>query len=386
MSPFFSDHFGNPNSLHLFGRNAQSALDDARSKIAALLDANFSEIVFTSGATESNNIALNRTAMYLANKGRRKFVTTRSEHKSVLDCSSYLKSQGIEVAFLNIQKDGLVDLEHLSNIIDDSVSLLSICMVNNETGVLQDVRKIVDICHDRGVLVHTDATQAFGKIPINLKDLEVDFLSCSGHKIYGPKGIGALFYRQENKKCLRVPDSNHDVEFGIRSGTIPVALCVGMGKASEIAGLELDANLAHIASLRKLLIDGIFNHLNEIYLNGSQSSHYPGILNVSFRGCEGEALMMECKRIAVASGSACTSNRLSVSHVLDAMNVKTDISQSSIRISIGKSTSESDILTAVEDLIAATVKLREMSPIWDMITAGMDIDSMFEGKRCGYVV
>ncbi|MDR1475708.1 MAG: cysteine desulfurase [Holosporales bacterium] len=387
MIPFFTECYGNPNSLHIFGLKALDALESARKSVSDLISAEIEEIVFTSGATESSRMAIERTVTYLASKtGRNKFITTKSEHKSILDCADYLKSRDIEVIYLKVKSDGLIDFDHLVDILDESIGLMSICMVNNETGVLQDIGRIADLCHAKGTLLHSDATQGFGKIPINVKDLDVDFLSASGHKIYGPKGIGILFYKKSYKKFIRVPLANRDVEFGLRAGTVPVALCVGMGKASEFAKSTMATDLIRITNLRKLLLDNLFEALPEIHINGSVESNYPGIVNLSFRGCEGEALMMECKRIAVSSGSACTSNKLSISHVLEAMGTAPDIAQSSLRISIGKPTNDSDILIATEDLISATTKLRQMSPIWDMIKAGMDISSIFEGKHCAYAV
>jgi cysteine desulfurase len=382
MIPYFTEYYGNPNSLHSFGFDALKALNVARNGVAGLIGADPEEIVFTSGSTESSRIAIERTSL----SGRKKFITTKSEHKSILDCADTIKSRGIDVSYLKIKSDGLVDFEHLDGLLDESVGLLSICMVNNETGVLQDIKRITSLCHAKGVLLHTDATQAFGKVPIDVRDLDIDFLSASAHKIYGPKGIGILFFKKANTRLLRVPMANHEVEFGLRSGTVPVALCVGMGKAAEIAKSEMSSDFGRIAGLRAILVENLSNALDEIYINGSAESNYPGIVNISFRGCEGEALMMECKRIAVSSGSACTSNKLSISHVLKSMSIPADIAQSSIRISIGKSTSESDILIAIEDLIAATTKLRQMSPIWDMIKAGIDIGSIFEGKHYDYAV
>ncbi len=380
MSPYFLEHFGNPNSLHAYGTAALEALDTARGKVSELINANFEEIVFTSGATESNRIVIERPIQRLMKQGKNHFITTKTEHKSVFEMADCVIALGGEVTFLDVLHDGVIDLSHLAACIKGSTSLCSICFVNNETGVFQDIKSIAKICHERDVLIHTDATQAFGKIPIDIKDLDVDFLSASGHKIYGPKGIGMLFAKRQIQRLLRVPDANREVEFGIRSGTVPVPLCVGMGKASEIASHEMAEDLARISRLRKMLVEGISSRLDEIYINGSDSG-YPGIVNVSFRGCEGEALMMEASRLAVSSGSACTSNKLSISHVLKAMNIPTDIAQASIRISIGRPTTEQDINVAIESLVTATQKLRKMSPIWDMIKAGVNLDAFFGSKE-----
>ena len=378
MIPYFSEVFGNPNSLHKFGMDAREAVDNARTQIKQVLNSDFEEIIFTSGTTESTRIALTRTAKYLLKSGKNKILTLPTEHKATLTTVNLLKTDGVEVEFLEVDSSGILHPEVLENALNDKVGIVSICHANNETGTVQDIRKIIELCHKNGALVHLDATQSFGKIKIDVRDLDIDFMSASGHKIYGPKGIGLLFCKKSNKKYLRVPRANPEVEFGIRAGTIPVPLCVGLGKAAEIANSEMEKNWNHVSELREIFINGIKSQLDEIYVNGSEKSNYPGIINMSFRGCEGEALMMEAGKIAVSSGSACTSNILSISHVLDAMKIPADIAQSSLRITIGKDTSEADIKIAIEDLVNATKKLRNMSPVWDMIKAGIDIDSVFK--------
>lgn len=371
MLPYFSEKFGNSNSLHGYGHDALQGLNCARSQIADLIRASFDEIIFTSGATESNRMVITRAA------NKKKVITTKTEHKSIFDACQEVDN----AIFMDVGHDGLLDLEKLENSLDENVGIVSICMVNNETGVLQDIKKICEICHKKGVLVHTDATQAFGKIHIDVKDLDIDFLTASAHKIYGPKGIGILFFKKEHHKLLRVRGANSEIEFGIRAGTVPVNLCVGFGAAAELALHEMDADFERISGLRQLLISEITKNLDEIYINGSEKSFYPGIANISFRGCEGEALMMEASRICVSSGSACTSNRLSISHVLEAMGIVPDIAQSSIRVSIGRFTTEEEIKIASEDLVKATLKLREMSPVWEMIKQGLNIDSVFSCRR-----
>lgn len=378
MVPYYSEIFGNPNSLHSFGLVAREAVEKARRRVSQAINSDFDEVVFTSGATESIRIALVRTATVLKKLGRTRFLTLPTEHKATLTIADYLKSNGFSVDYLSVDGDGVLDLESLEGALDDQAGVVSICHANNETGTLQDIKKITEICHKHGVLVHVDATQSLGKIKIDVRDLGIDFMSASGHKLYGPKGIGILFFKKNNRGYLRVPRANPDVEFGIRAGTIPVPLCVGMGKAVELASSEIDKNWRHAVALRKMFIDGVKSQLDEIYINGSETSNYPGIINMSFRGCEGEALMMEASRIAVSSGSACTSNVLSISHVLDAMKVPADIAQSSLRITIGKDTSEDDINIAIDDLVSATKKLRDMSPVWDMIKAGIDVDQVFK--------
>ena len=378
MLPYFTEVFGNPNSLHKFGMDAKDALDIARTRIAEALNSDFEEIVFTSGATESTNIAIIRTMKSLQKSGKTRFLTLPTEHKATLTVANYLKSNGFDVEFLEVNREGILEIETLESALNERVGMLSICHINNETGTMQDIRNIIEICHKHGVLVHVDATQSLGKTKIDVRALDIDFLSASGHKVYAPKGIGILFCKKANMKYLRVPRANPEVEFGIRAGTVPVCLCVGMGKAIEIANKDIDKNWQHAVQLRKMFIDGIKSQLDEIYINGSEESNYPGIINMSFRGCEGEALMMEAKHIAVSSGSACTSNVLSISHVLDAMKVPADIAQSSLRITIGKDTTEDDVRVAIDDLMNATKKLRKMSPVWDMIKAGVDIDGVFK--------
>ena len=377
MLPYYAEIFGNPNSLHKFGMDAKDALDIARNRIAQAINSNFDEIIFTSGATESTNIAAIRTMKHLLKAGKNRFLTLPTEHKATLTVANFLKTNGFDVEFLDVNREGILELETLKNALNEQIGMLSICHINNETGTMQDIGNIINICHEHNVLVHIDATQSLGKTKINVRALDIDFLSASGHKVYAPKGIGILFCKKANMKYLRVPKANSEVEFGIRAGTVPVALCVGMGKAVEIADKDIEKNWQHAVELRKIFIDGVKSQLDEIYINGSEKSNYPGIINMSFRGCEGEALMMEAKHIAVSSGSACTSNVLSISHVLDAMQVPADIAQSSLRITIGKETTEADIEIAVEDLVNATKKLRNMSPVWDMIKAGVDIDSVF---------
>jgi cysteine desulfurase len=313
-------------------------------------------------------------------KGNKCFLTIKTEHKSILNIGLLLKQYGMNIKLLGVNNDGILDLNYLDENLNECSGLFSVCFVNNETGVLQDIKKISEICHKKNVLLHVDATQALGKIPIDVKDLDIDFMSASGHKIYGPKGIGILYSKKENMKYLRVPGANPEVEFGIRAGTVNVPLCVGMGKACSLAKSEMSESLKKITKLREMFIKGITSKLDEIYINGSEEHNYPGIINISFRGCEGEALMMEAHRISVSSGSACTSNKLTISHVLDAMNVPPDIAQSSLRITIGRMTSESDIEIAIEDLVNATNKLRDMSPVWDMIKSGIDVNSVFKDR------
>ena len=374
MIPYFTEAYGNMNSLHYYGAEALEAVYDARTQISKDINSEFNEIIFTSGATESSSIAILRSIKRL----KQDFFTAKSQHASIIGIVHELQSSNYNVHFLNINRSGILDLNYLEEQLKQYKGLVSVCLVNNETGTLQNIKPIVELCHKYGSLIHVDATQAYGKLHLDMKELDIDFMSASGHKIYGPKGIGILFCKKSNLKYIRIPRSNPDVEFGIRAGTIPVPLCIGFAEASKISHEYIDQELERILKLRQLFIDNIKSNLEEIYINGSETSNYPGITNISFRGCEGEALMMESSRIAISSGSACTSNKLTISHVLAAMGVPPDIAQSSLRITFGRYTTERDIRIAVEDLIKATLKLRSVSAIWDMIKSGIDVNKVFE--------
>ena len=374
MLPYFSEEYGNINSLHYYGAEALEALSNARSQIAKDIKVNAEEMIFTSGATESSNVAILRTIERL----NQCFFTAKTQHASIISIAERLQVLKRSVQYLKVNNEGILDINDLENKLKENKGLVSVCLVNNETGTLQDIKTITEVCHRNNCLIHVDATQAYGKIHLDIKDLDIDFMSASGHKIYGPKGIGILYCKKSNQKYIRVPRANPDIEFGIRAGTIPVPLCVGFAEASKISHSCIDEELERIGKLREIFISKIKNNLEEIYINGSQTSNYPGIINVSFRGCEGESLMMESKRIAISSGSACTSNKLTISHVLDAMGIAPDIAQSSLRIAIGRHTTEEDINVAVEDLTNATLKLRSISAVWDMIKAGIDINKRFE--------
>lgn len=374
MVPYFTEIYGNSNSFHVYGSKALEGLYNARSQIAKDLNADLKEVVFTSGASESNRIAILRAIERL--KGD--FLTAKTQHTSVMSLVSNLQSNGSSIHYLHVGHDGLLDLDYLESQLKIFRGLVSVCWVNNETGTMQDIKTISEICHKYGSLLHVDGTQAFGRIRINVKDLDFDFMSASGHKIYGPKGIGILYFKSSVAKYIRIPRANPDVEFGVRAGTVAVPLCVGMAEASKIAQTCIDSELVRLTKMRKSFIDTMKTNLEEIYVNGSELFNYPGIINMSFRGCEGEALMMESPRIAISSGSACTSNKLTISHVLGAMGIDPDIAQSSLRITMGRFSTENDMRVASEDLTKATLKLRAMSPIWDMIKAGVDINKTFK--------
>ena len=374
MIPYFLEIYGNSNSFHIFGSQAAEGLFNARKQISSDIHAELKEIIFTGGASESNKIAILRTLERINGD----FFTAKTQHTSVISLANSLHAHGTNICYLKVGHDGLLDLNFLENELQKFKGLVSVCWVNNETGTVQDIKTIARLCHEHGSLLHVDGTQAFGRIHIDVKDLDMDFMSASGHKIYGPKGIGILYCKSSAAKYIRIPRANPDVEFGIRAGTVPVPLCVGMGEASKIAHEYIDSELARLAKMRKEFINTMKNNLDEIYINGSETSNYPGIINMSFRGCEGEALMMESPRIAISSGSACTSNKLTISHVLGAMGIDPDIAQSSLRITMGRPTTSTDMKIAAEDLTSATKKLRAMSPIWDMIKAGIDINKTFK--------
>ena len=374
MLPYFSELYGNSNSFHIYGSQALEGLHNARCQIATNLNAEPKEVIFTSGASESNRIAILRTVERLKSD----FFTAKTQHTSVMSLVTNLRNTGANVHYLKVGSDGILDLDFLEQELQKSKGLISICWVNNETGTMQNIKTIATLCHKYGSLIHVDGTQAFGRIHVDAKDLDVDFMSASGHKIYGPKGIGILYCKSSVAKYVRIPRANPDVEFGIRAGTVPIPLCVGMAEASRIAKSYIDSELVRLRKIRNDFINTMKNNLEEIYVNGSETSNYPGIINMSFRGCEGEALMMESPRIAISSGSACTSNKLTISHVLGAMGIDPDIAQSSLRITMGRPTTESDMQIASEDLTIATKKLRAMSPIWDMIKAGVDINKTFK--------
>lgn len=374
MKPYFLEIYGNSNSFHIYGSKAQEGLYNAREQIAKDINAEHKEIIFTSGASEASNIAILRTIERI--KGV--FFTAKTQHASIISIANNLQAHGTNINYLKVDHEGILDIELLETELKKSSGLVSVCWVNNETGTMQDIKTIAEICHKYGSLLHVDGTQALGRFHIDTKELDIDFMSASGHKIYAPKGIGILYCKSSVAKYLRIPRSNPDVEFGIRAGTVPVALCVGMAEALKIAQTYIDSELVKLKDLRKTFIDTMQNNLEEIYVNGSKSSNYPGIINMSFRGCEGEAMMMECPRIAISSGSACTSNKLTISHVLGAMGIDPDIAQSSLRITMGRPTTADDMNIATEDLTNATLKLRAMSPIWDMIKAGIDINSTFK--------
>ncbi|MEJ2061155.1 MAG: IscS subfamily cysteine desulfurase [Gammaproteobacteria bacterium] len=370
-----SGEYGNPASRsHAFGWKAEEAVEAARAEIAALIGADAKEIVFTSGATESDNLALKGAAHFYQKKGKH-LVTVKTEHKAVLDTCRQLEREGYEVTYLDPQPDGLVDLGALESALREDTVLVSVMHVNNEMGVIQDIAAIGELTRSRGILFHVDAAQSAGKVPIDLSQLNVDLLSLSGHKVYGPKGIGALYVRRKPRVRLEAQMHGGGHERGMRSGTLATHQIVGMGEAFRIAREEMGTEAERIRMLRNRLHAGL-NDLEEVYLNGHPEHHVPGILNLSFNFVEGESLIMALKDIAVSSGSACTSASLEPSYVLRALGRDDELAHSSIRFSIGRYTTVEEIDYTIDHVRRAVLKLRELSPLWDMYKEGIDLKSV----------
>ena len=367
--------FGNPASRsHKFGWQAEEAVDIARNQIADLIGADSREIVFTSGATESDNLAIKGVAHFYQTKGKH-IITCKTEHKAVLDTCRQLEREGFEVTYLDPKSDGLLDLEELKATIRPDTILVSIMHVNNEIGVIQDIKTIGDICHERKVLFHTDATQSVGKLPINLAELNVDLLSMSSHKLYGPKGIGALYVRRKPRVRLEAIIHGGGHERGMRSGTLPVHQIVGMGEAYRIAKEEMADEMARLTALRDRLYNGL-KVIEETYVNGSMEHRIGSNLNISFNFVEGESLMMALRDIAVSSGSACTSASLEPSYVLRALGRNDELAHSSIRFTLGRWTTEEEIDYTISLMNGAVQKLRDLSPLWDMFKEGIDLNTI----------
>jgi cysteine desulfurase len=366
MLPYFTDRFGNAASRnHSFGWQAEEAVEVARKQVAALVGATAKEIVFTSGATESDNLAIKGGARMYREKGNH-LVTVVTEHKAVIDTCKHLEKDGFEVTYLPVGRDGLIDLDRLREAITDRTILVSIMAANNEVGVLQPIDEIGRITRERGVLFHTDAVQAAGKVPFDVNASNVDMASLSAHKIYGPKGVGALYVRRRNPRVLLTPlidGGGH--ERGMRSGTLNVPGIVGFGKAAAICREELASEAARLTALRDRLYDGLRRNLGEIFVNGSLEHRLPGNLNVSFAYVEGESLLMGINDVAVSSGSACTSATLEPSYVLKALGTSDELAHSSIRFGLGRFNTEEEVDFVVEKLSGVVKRLREMSPLYE---------------------
>jgi cysteine desulfurase len=376
MMPYFTYKFGNPHSRsHSYGWEAEEGVEKARGQLAKLIGADEKEVIFTSGATESNNLAIRGVAEFYKDR-KNHIVTTVTEHKCVLDTCRHLEQNGFEVTYLPVQKNGLIDLEELRAAITDKTVVVSIMAVNNEIGVIQPLEEIGKICREKKTFFHTDAAQAAGKIPLDVEAMNIDMMSISGHKIYGPKGIGALFVRRKPRVRLVPLIVGGGQERGFRSGTLPTPLCVGLGEAAEICMKEMAGEAVRIKKLQDRMLKGLNAKLPEIYVNGDLEHRIPGNLNISFAHVEGESLMMGIKGLSVSSGSACTSASLEPSYVLRALGVEEEMAHTSLRIGLGRFTTEQEVDTAVADLVHHVTKLREMSPLWEMSQEGIDIKSI----------
>lgn len=376
MLPYFSEVFGNPHSRnHDYGWAAEEAVETARAQVAHIIGANAKEIIFTSGATESNNLALKGVARF--HKGRKDhIITCVTEHKCVLDSARHLELEGFRVTYLPVKTNGLIDLDQLRDAITDKTVLVSIMAVNNEIGVIQPLKAIGEICREHKVYFHTDAAQAVGKIPLDVEDMKIDLMSISGHKLYGPKGIGALFVRRRPRVRLEAMISGGGQERGMRSGTLPTPLCVGLGEACRIAEAEMGAETERLHMLSDRFYNAIMTELPEVYLNGDHEQRIPGNLNLSFAYVEGEGLMMGIKDLALSSGSACTSASLEPSYVLRALGVDVELAHTSLRIGIGRFTTEEEVDFAVERIVSEVRRLRAMSPLWELAQEGVDLKSI----------
>ncbi len=376
MLPYFTEKFGNPHSRnHHHGWEAEEAVEKARAQVAKLINADEREIVFTSGATESNNLAIAGVARFYKDK-KNHIITCVTEHKCVLDTCRHLEQEGFEVTYLPVQQNGLIDLELLKKTITPKTLLVSIMAVNNEIGVIQPLKEIGEICRANHVFFHTDCAQAYGKIPLDVEDMKIDLMSISGHKIYGPKGIGALFVRRRPRIRLVALIHGGGQERGMRSGTLPTPLCVALGEAAAIAAREMDSENERLTKLRDRFYERITSRLSEVYLNGDLKHRIPGNLNISFAFVEGEGLMMGIKDLSVSSGSACTSASLEPSYVLRALGVEEELAHTSLRIGFGRFTTEAEVDYAADRIVEAVQRLRALSPLWEMAQEGIDIKSI----------
>ncbi|KFB73668.1 MAG: Cysteine desulfurase [Candidatus Accumulibacter phosphatis] len=375
MIPYLVEKFGNPASRsHSFGWEAEAAVEEAREEVAKLVNADAKEIVWTSGATESNNLALKGAAQFYAGKGKH-LVTVKTEHKAVLDTCRELERQGFEVSYLDVRDDGLLDLDVFQAALRPDTIVVSVMLVNNEIGVIQPIAEIGEICRARGILFHVDAAQATGKVAIDLAALKVDLMSFSAHKTYGPKGIGALYVRRKPRVRLNAQMHGGGHERGFRSGTLPTHQIVGMGEAFRLSRLEMGAENERIRMLRDRLLKGL-SDIEHVYVNGDMERRVPHNLNISFAYVEGESLLMAIKDLAVSSGSACTSASLEPSYVLRALGREDELAHSSIRFTLGRFTSAEDIDYAIKLLHDKIGRLRELSPLWEMVQDGVDLSSV----------
>ncbi|XP_026463957.1 probable cysteine desulfurase, mitochondrial [Ctenocephalides felis] len=376
MLPYLTSYYGNPHSrTHAYGWESEAAVEKAREQIATLIGAEPKEIIFTSGATESNNISIKGVGRFYGQR-KKHIITTQTEHKCVLDSCRALEGEGFKVTYLPVKTNGIINMEDLDKAITPETSLVSIMSVNNEIGVIQPIAEIGALCKSRRVFFHTDAAQAVGKIPLDVNKMNIDLMSISGHKIYGPKGVGALYVRRRPRVRVEAIQSGGGQERGLRSGTVPTPLAVGMGQACEIASREMDYDHKWMVHLSTRLIDKICGELPQVIRNGDPDQSYPGCVNLSFAYVEGESLLMALKDIALSSGSACTSASLEPSYVLRAIGTEEDLAHSSIRFGIGRFTTIEEIDYTADKCIKHVQRLREMSPLWEMVQEGIDLKNI----------
>mmetsp|Transcript_1275 Transcript_1275/g.2994 ORF Transcript_1275/g.2994 Transcript_1275/m.2994 type:complete len:465 (-) Transcript_1275:252-1646(-) len=378
MLPFFTEQFGNPHSrTHLYGWESEDAVETARKNVANVIGADPKEIIFTSGATESNNIAVKGIANFYKEK-KNHVITTQTDHKCVLDSCRYLQQRGWDVTYLGVNSEGMISLEELEAAMRPETVLVSVMAVNNEIGVVQPLEAIGKLCRSKKIFFHTDAAQAVGKIPLDVNAMHIDAMSISGHKLYGPKGIGALYLRRRPRVRIEAQMNGGGQERGLRSGTVPTPLVVGLGAACKIAQEEMENDHAHVTRLEKRLREGIMSQLDGVVLNGpaDPKHRYVGNCNLSFAYVEGESLIMGLKDIAVSSGSACTSASLEPSYVLRALGVDEEMAHTSIRYGFGRFSTEAEVDAAIANTVEHVNKLREMSPLWEMVQEGIDIKSI----------
>ena len=375
MIPWLREHFGNPASRsHAWGWEAEEAVEQARDHVADLIGADPREIVWTSGATESNNLAIKGAAHFYQGKGKH-LITVKTEHKAVLDVMRELERQGFEVTYLDVQENGLLDIEKFKAAIRPDTILASVMFVNNEIGVIQDIPQLGALCREKGIIFHVDAAQATGKVEIDLTQLPVDLMSLASHKTYGPKGIGALYVRRKPRVRLEAQMHGGGHERGMRSGTLPTHQIVGMGEAFRLAKLEMAQDLGKVQALQKRLLDGL-KDVEQVFINGDLERRVPHNLNMSFNFVEGESLIMGIKGLAVSSGSACTSASLEPSYVLRALGRSDELAHSSLRMTIGRFTTEEEIDYAISTIRHNVAKLRELSPLWEMYQDGVDLSTI----------
>ncbi len=375
MIPWLSENFGNPASRsHAWGWTAEEAVEKARKQVADLIHADPREIIWTSGATESDNLAIKGAAQFYKGKGKH-LITVKTEHKAVLDTMREMERQGFEVTYLDVQENGLLDLEVFKAAIRPDTILVSVMFVNNETGVIQDIETIGNLCREKGIIFHVDAAQATGKVEIDVTKLKIDLMSLASHKTYGPKGIGALYVRRKPRVRIEAQMHGGGHERGMRSGTLATHQIVGMGEAYHLAKEEMAKDYAHAKALQQRMIDGL-KDIEQVFINGDLEHRVPHNLNISFNYVEGESLIMGIKGLAVSSGSACTSASLEPSYVLRALGRSDELAHSSLRMTFGRFTTEADIDYAVQSIRENVAKLRELSPLWEMYKDGVDLSTI----------